>query len=654
MGRDLRAPLGLLLWAMALLTACTAQERTKDLDCDPIAPTPCECPDGRPGLQLCDVPTERSCLCDDGGLDDAQPSDAQLGDAGPDAGELCTDDTRREVDCPGDGMRLDVCIDGDWRLGPCLVCDEGAVRSRPCGLNDNGTASSVCQGPRWSEWGACRDPDVCLNGVLDVGSCGPNDEGLIDRRCEDGQWRSSGVCQMPPGDCQPGEDQWLRCGPGLQGSRTRECLDGAWSPWTACIHPEGCADGEVREQFCPALDRWGVQTCETGEWRPEDPCDAPRSCALGDLERRPCGRNDRGISVRRCEPSGWADWGQCDDPDRCIDGEEDQVDCGFGGIQARLCVEGRWQDQGRCEGLICPDGRRPPCMVNGNLCPEPRVSRPRLQVLPLDTIALDAGPSVDADGPTGRPVSYSWVVVQAPPGSGRLLFEQFFNPNRPQNGGLPDNVRTPSAVFFADVAGDYVIELLVTDVEGLEAPSVDCPGIVGRVEITARPTGDIHIELVWDTPTDDDLSDADGTDVDLHVLHPLGRAWNSTPLDCYYNNTNPDWGLPGPEGDPRLDIDDVNGAGPETVTIIDPQSTQPFGPTGYTVGVHYFRAERSNDPGSFGASLATLRIRYDGELVAQMERQLLRTGNFWEPVRLLWGPQEQRPVQIDRYYERTP
>ena len=120
--------------------------------------------------------------------------------------------------------------------------------------------------------------------------------------------------------------------------------------------------------------------------------------------------------------------------------------------------------------------------------------------------------------------------------------ERLANRLRPAEGGPADEPGTPTAVFFVDLAGTYEIELRVTDVGGLTAPSESCPDPVARVFINANPDEDIHIQLVWDTPGDDDQTDASGSDVDLHFLHPRGNDWfraGGGDYDCYFANPTP-------------------------------------------------------------------------------------------------------------------
>lgn len=285
-----------------------------------------------------------------------------------------------------------------------------------------------------------------------------------------------------------------------------------------------------------------------------------------------------------------------------------------------------------------------------NACPVPAVAQAEYTVLPLDVVTLDATPSNDPDGSLVR---YEWVLVESPEGTGQPHpFERFTNPNRPQDGGRADDPSTPTAQYFVDLAGVYVFELRVTDNLGMVAPSETCPDPVARITIASEPDQDIHIQLTWNTPGDANQTDGDGTDVDMHLLHPRGMNWDQAPLDCYYANKTPDWGPAGPPGNPTLDIDDTSGAGPENINVEEPEDTSVLG-NPYRLGIHYYRAE-SFISGTYGPSTATVRVYLGGDLDYEGEQELRATDNFWDVVGIEWGPNGRRTVEIDRLYERMP
>lgn len=228
--------------------------------------------------------------------------------------------------------------------------------------------------------------------------------------------------------------------------------------------------------------------------------------------------------------------------------------------------------------------------------------------LPLDNIDLSALLSRD---PEGQELTFTWALVGRPMDSAAMLS---------QNEG-------PLSKLWLDLAGTYVVELIA------EAPD-------GRVSEPARMTlfatadQDIHIQLVWDTPNDPFQLDSSGSDVDIHLLHPSG-TWNKAPWDCFWQNMEPDWGLPrgtdasgqpiGFDDDPSLDIDDVDGWGPENINYDNPEVGKTF-----EVGVHYF-----GDHG-YGTSYATVRLYIGGALVFEQRRQRLREQEFWRVARISW------------------
>lgn len=269
-----------------------------------------------------------------------------------------------------------------------------------------------------------------------------------------------------------------------------------------------------------------------------------------------------------------------------------------------------------------------------NACPIPVVAESALQVHPLDIVTLDGSPSSD---PGGEVQAWRWTVVARPDGSVSVPVESFADPRRPADGGPPDDEGTPQARFFVDLAGHYEIELQVIDNLG----QVSCDPPAARVVIDAVPEKDLHVQLVWSTPADPDETDEHGTDVDLHLRHErAGQAWGepAAPWDCYFDNTNPDWGVPGDVVDnPSLDIDDTNGAGPENINLAKPE----VGVT-YDIGAIYFRStsifgDPDRDPLVEHPSLATVRIYVRGELLAEwIDRELTTLRQLWWVASVVW------------------
>ena len=243
-----------------------------------------------------------------------------------------------------------------------------------------------------------------------------------------------------------------------------------------------------------------------------------------------------------------------------------------------------------------------------------------LTATPLETIQLDGSESRDPDGRIAR---YEWSIVERPEDSAARL--------------------TPSAdvekpALFLDLAGTYVVELVVYDDEGR---SSECRRRA-LVEITARFREDIHVQLVWETPGDSDQTDGDGADLDLHYLDPEG-TWGERPYDIFWKNKTADWGRSNfKQDDPSLDIDDTDGRGPENINHNNPEN----GKT-YSVGVYY------KDPNGFGPSYATVRIYVDGQLKREFaDKKLEEVFDFWKVGLIEWP--SKNIYQRDEMFEGYP
>ena len=263
-----------------------------------------------------------------------------------------------------------------------------------------------------------------------------------------------------------------------------------------------------------------------------------------------------------------------------------------------------------------PDSVAPPDTGSGS----DTVSEPGDVVEPDTTLPPERGPITSNQGEQTRPgavvqlgvelddeqeqeiTSFRWSVEQ--PAGSRSWF-------------VPDEfARAPT--FEAWVVGTYVFHLDVV-INQSEYRRI------GSYQMLVLPTDAVHIELTWRTPGDPDETDTGGnasssagSDVDLHVLQPTaqGKYFDFT-YDCYWENTNPEWGVSGPADNPSIDRDDTDGAGPE-VTSIDSMEA-----VAYRVGVHYW-----NDWG-YGEAFATVRIYIGGVLRDEWEVEVVN-GDMWE------------------------
>lgn len=280
------------------------------------------------------------------------------------------------------------------------------------------------------------------------------------------------------------------------------------------------------------------------------------------------------------------------------------------------------------DAFSAPDAAAP---LHG--CPIAVAPAGPLEAVPGEWVRMPGDASRAGAAPIVR---WAWTVVEAPAGSlARATEGMPEDPRRPQT-DPPDDPATASAGFAPDRFGRYRLALEVTDADGQTAPSDDCPQAPAEVVVDAPAVGQgLQIELSWTTAGDPDPHDLDGTDVDLHLLHPSGQNWAQAPLDCYYANAAPDWGRAGPEGNPSLDVDDVNGWGPETITLETPENTDELGAP-YLVGVDYYRADNFAEGRSWGPSEMRVRIFVDGVLTHDASEVLLATHEWWIAAEIHW------------------
>jgi len=294
-----------------------------------------------------------------------------------------------------------------------------------------------------------------------------------------------------------------------------------------------------------------------------------------------------------------------------------------------------------------------PLTGQANLAPIPEV----VELLTRQNeVKVSLGKEVTIDGngttdPEGDAISFSWSIAESPEGSNAFLL------SGPQGDNCADdsacsvddgyrcigdaNARCRQVArtrITPDVVGTYKVRLRATDARGAWA----------EADATILPR-DFAVVLTWATDSDaecqqhseeycDDLSISERqlqccgqTDLDLHLLQPGGTLadYGMCPVgctvddvslcsedtddnvdmcrqagtDCSFANRYPEWGNPGRLDDPRLDIDDIRGGGPEVITLNNPSDGE------YQAIVH-FCTDRITEP-----TLATLDVYVKGELV---------------------------------------
>ena len=235
---------------------------------------------------------------------------------------------------------------------------------------------------------------------------------------------------------------------------------------------------------------------------------------------------------------------------------------------------------------------------------------------PLQRVYLYGGNSYDPRDPDNPLLidSYAWTLIEWPDGANPLDFAV--------EGAASDNFS-----MWMPLAGRYVARLQVRNDVGVQSGV----SATSDVSFTAIPASRLHLQLTWDNA---------GNDQDLHFTY-ASRAdlVCDEQNDCYWGDctslclADPDctttvWfdgDAPLAAGNPRLDIDDTNGLGPENINIDAPK------PGRYRVYVHYYGVVNLDST----PTRATLRIFLDGLLRGDFRRQLQRN-QLWRIAEIEW------------------
>jgi hypothetical protein len=201
-------------------------------------------------------------------------------------------------------------------------------------------------------------------------------------------------------------------------------------------------------------------------------------------------------------------------------------------------------------------------------------------------------------------IDWSWKMVDVPSGSRARLADGSAN----------------RYGFVPDMAGSYTAELVVTNDQCVASHPCE-------ITIKAVPAEDLWVEMFWDKP---------GDDMDLHLIE--GNASHGSERDCFYENCidgwNPDFGVRNEDrDDPHLDLDDIDGTGPENINIFDPA------PGKYRVVVHDY-------PGSVRheANAVTVKVHLGGELAFEETKVIQGEDKYVPFAEIDWAAQEVRPL----------
>lgn len=256
------------------------------------------------------------------------------------------------------------------------------------------------------------------------------------------------------------------------------------------------------------------------------------------------------------------------------------------------------------------DGASPDCpeaVISASSMQANAVAAPQatLQGEPLEVVTFNASMSQAYGGNTIA--DYEWSLVMRP--SDTIVELE-------QSQGVSNSL-------YLELAGSYEVELHVWDSEGIRS----CEP--ARMAVESVSGDGLHIQLVWDTPNDPSRTNNIGADLDLHLRHQNG-VWNTDPLNCYWLNMNPNWGDPNNNDmNPSLDIDKIDGWGPENINLKIPEDGRY-----YSIGVYYF-----SDHG-FGASYGTTRIFIDGILELEIQNRRITSQQFWHVADVAWPSRE--------------
>jgi len=167
---------------------------------------------------------------------------------------------------------------------------------------------------------------------------------------------------------------------------------------------------------------------------------------------------------------------------------------------------------------------------------------------------------------------------------------------------------------------------------------VDAGYFVLQTDDATTPNMQLDVSGVGVSPPPEEIGlairlswDVDNTDVDSHLIAPGGSFFDCD-LDCHYQNPAPDWGVQGDwSDDPFLDVDDVDGYGPENINISEPQ------PGTYQFIVHYY--DDTYDFTSPAASNATVEILSYGVVTHTFGPENLAATNWnWDVFEVEWPP----------------
>ncbi|MDP2345608.1 MAG: hypothetical protein Q8O67_31985 [Deltaproteobacteria bacterium] len=242
-------------------------------------------------------------------------------------------------------------------------------------------------------------------------------------------------------------------------------------------------------------------------------------------------------------------------------------------------------------------------------CPIAVATLETLDVLPFSSLRLD-GRESHADTPgifiVPPPEGFAWTLLSRPVGSASSL----------------TGANNDRAALHVDLPGLYQAQL---EVFALDAALPDAGLIRSCVpailDIIVEPVDELAVVLTWDH------ADAD---LDIHVVNDGGAPFTDTG-DVYFGHRTPTPGTAAwsanPDENPRLDIDDDRGFGPENSNI-----KRPAPGSRWSLLVHYWNKQTSGDP----TTTATLQVLVHGEVAAVLHHTFERDQQLWDAADVVW------------------
>ena len=210
-------------------------------------------------------------------------------------------------------------------------------------------------------------------------------------------------------------------------------------------------------------------------------------------------------------------------------------------------------------------------------------------------IALSGENSYDPDDENASLI-YEWTLEQSPEGSTVSL--------------SATDIANP--VFSADLLGEYIFSLQVTDEEGLVSE------YKSATLIEVVPYEDLIVSVSWGTAV---------VDVDLHLLNAAGTYYGEG--DCFFGNPTPDWGEEGNILDnPELILDDEGSENSESIVLGQPQEEI------YRIYIHFYNQRENSEPWV----TPTLEVSAEGNLLASFEGpRMIGEGTVWMAGTVDWS-----------------